>query len=53
LKFFQAFEAKPAFVGAFACALCLLLLVGIVYAERPDAAATAFGFLGAIFRFSR
>ncbi len=43
LKFFQAFEAKPAFVGAFACSLCLLLLVGIVYAERPDAAAkTAF-----------
>jgi len=31
-----AFEAKPAFAGGFACTLCLLLLFGIVYAERPD-----------------
>lgn len=31
-----AFEAKPAFAGGFASALCLLLLFGIVYAERPD-----------------
>jgi hypothetical protein len=37
-KFLQLFEAKPAFVGAFASSLCLLLLFGIVYAERPDAA---------------
>jgi len=37
LKFLQVFEAKPAFVGAFACSLCLLLLLGIVDAERPDA----------------
>ena len=37
LKFFQVFEAKPAFVGSFACLLCLLLLLGIIYAERPDA----------------
>jgi len=36
LKFLQVFEAKPAFVGAFASSLCLLLLLGIVYAERPD-----------------
>jgi len=36
LKFLQVFESKPAFVGAFACSLCLLLLLGIVYAERPD-----------------
>jgi len=36
LKFFQAFEAKPAYVSSFACSLCLLLLFGIVYAERPD-----------------
>ena len=27
------------YVGSFACSLCLLLLVGIIYAERPDAAA--------------
>jgi hypothetical protein len=37
LKFLQVFETKPAFAGAFACSLCLLLLFGIVYAERPDA----------------
>jgi len=37
LKFLQVFEAKPAFVGSFACSLCLLLLVGIIYAGRPDA----------------
>ena len=36
LRFLQVFEAKPAFVGAFASSLCLLLLLGIVYAERPD-----------------
>ncbi len=34
----SAFEAKPAFVGAFAFSLCLLLVFGIVYAERPDVA---------------
>ncbi len=37
LRLFQIFEAKPAFVGVFASSLCLLLLLGIVYAERPDA----------------
>lgn len=31
------FEMKPVYVGSFACSLCLLLLFGIVYAERPDA----------------
>jgi len=36
LKFLQLFEFKPAFAGAFASALCLLLVFGIVYAERPD-----------------
>jgi hypothetical protein len=36
LKLLQAFELKPAFAGAFASALCLLLVFGIVYAERPD-----------------
>jgi hypothetical protein len=37
-RLLSAFEAKPAFAGGFACALCLLLLFGIVYAERPDVA---------------
>jgi len=36
LKLLQAFELKPAFAGAFASALSLLLVLGIVYAERPD-----------------
>jgi hypothetical protein len=41
LKFIQFFDAKPAFAGAFASALCLLLVFGIVNAERPDISATA------------
>jgi hypothetical protein len=36
LKLLRAFEFKPAFSGAFASALCLLLVFGVVYAERPD-----------------
>jgi hypothetical protein len=39
MKFFQIFEAKPAFAGAFASALCLLLVFGIVLADRPDSSA--------------
>jgi len=35
-RLMSAFVAKPAFAGAFASALCLLLLVVIVYAERPS-----------------
>ena len=38
LKLLQAFELKPAFAGAFASALSLLLVFGIIYAERPDSA---------------
>lgn len=36
-RLLSAFEAKQMFLGASASALCLLLLLGIVYAERPDA----------------
>jgi hypothetical protein len=36
MRFFQLFEAKPAFAGAFASVLCLLLLGGIFFAEQPD-----------------
>jgi hypothetical protein len=36
IRLMSAFEAKPAFAGAFASALCLLLVFGIVFAERPD-----------------
>jgi len=35
LRLLSAFEAKPAFAGAFASALCMLLLGAIVFAERP------------------
>ncbi len=35
-QFIKLFETKPALAGAFACALCLLLVFGIVNAERPD-----------------
>jgi hypothetical protein len=37
-RLLSAFEAKTAFAGVFAFSLCLLLVFGIVYAERPDAA---------------
>ena len=40
-RFVRLFETKPAFAGAFACALCLLLVFGIVNAERPDWQASA------------
>jgi len=39
MKFLQIFEAKPAFAGAFASALCLFLVFGTVVAEKPDYAA--------------
>ena len=37
-RLLSTFEVKPAFAGSFASMLCLLLLLGIVYAERPDGA---------------
>jgi len=36
VKLLQTFEFKPAFTGAFASSLLLLLVLGIVFAERPD-----------------
>jgi hypothetical protein len=36
LKLLQIFEFKPAFAGAFASALFLVLVFGIVYADRTD-----------------
>ena len=35
-RLLHAFDAKPVFASAFAGALCLFLLFGIIYAERPD-----------------
>jgi len=31
------FEARPGIIGALATSLCLLLLIGVVWADRPDA----------------
>jgi hypothetical protein len=41
-NFFQLFELKPAFAGAFASALCLLLIFGVVYADRPESGTQPF-----------
>jgi hypothetical protein len=35
LSLIQKFEAKPAFAGVFASALCLLLVAGIVWTDHP------------------
>ena len=32
----QIFQAKPGIIGGFATSLCLVLLIGVVLAERPD-----------------
>jgi len=37
-RILRILDAKPAFASGFAGALCLVLLFGIVYAERPDMA---------------
>ncbi|HZT23777.1 MAG TPA: hypothetical protein VFB55_12800 [Verrucomicrobiae bacterium] len=37
VRLLQALESQPAFAGALASALCLLLVGGLLYAERPDA----------------
>ncbi|HEX9046026.1 MAG TPA: hypothetical protein VF988_03285 [Verrucomicrobiae bacterium] len=37
----QVFEAKPGIIGAAATSLCLLLLIGVVMADRSDSPATA------------
>jgi hypothetical protein len=35
-RLLQVLDVKPVFASAFAGALCLLLFLGIIYAERPD-----------------
>jgi len=35
-KLLHVFDVKPVFASAFAGALCLLLFLGTIYAERPD-----------------
>jgi hypothetical protein len=37
----RSFQAKPGVIGGFATSLCLLLLVGVVMADRPDGVSVA------------
>ena len=37
MSLLHIFQAKPGVIGGFATSLCLLLLFGVVLAERPDA----------------
>jgi hypothetical protein len=37
----QVFQARPGVIGGFATSLCLLLLIGVVMADRPDGASPA------------
>ena len=41
-KLSQLFEFKPALAGAFASALCLVLIFGVVYADRPESVSQSF-----------
>jgi hypothetical protein len=39
----RLFQAKPGVIGGFATSLCLLLLISVVMAERPDGSASIGG----------
>ena len=41
LKLLQALETKPAFAGAYAFALCLLLVAGVIFTERSESTSQA------------
>jgi hypothetical protein len=41
LKLPQAFETKSVFAGAYAFSLCLLLVAGVFFAERPESTSQA------------
>jgi hypothetical protein len=41
LKLLQAFETKTVFAGAYASTLCLLLIAGVIFAERPESTSQA------------
>ena len=41
LKALRAFETKPMFAGVYAFTLCLLLAVGVFFAERPESTSQA------------
>jgi hypothetical protein len=42
----QLFQAKPGVIGGFATSLCLLLLISVVMAERPDGTSSGGGMTG-------
>jgi hypothetical protein len=37
----QIFQAKPGIIGGFATSLCLLLLIGVVLADRPESSGSS------------
>jgi hypothetical protein len=37
-NFFRVFEARPGLIGGMAASLCLLLVLSVIFADRPDAA---------------
>jgi hypothetical protein len=41
MSLLQLFQVKPGVIGGFATSLCLLLLIGVVMAERPDGTSAA------------
>jgi hypothetical protein len=41
LRFLHIFEGKPVFASAYAFALCLLLITGVIFAERPESTSQA------------
>jgi hypothetical protein len=41
LKLLRASEMKPVFAGAYASTLCLLLVAGVIFAERPESTSQA------------
>jgi len=47
MSLLQIFQAKPGVIGGFATSLCLLLLISVVMAERPDGSSSA-GDLGGL-----
>jgi hypothetical protein len=40
-RFLQIFQTRPGVIGGFATSLCLVLLIGVVMADRPDGLSAA------------
>ncbi len=39
-NFLQVFETRPGLIGGLAASLCLLLVLSVIFSDRPDAAST-------------